>query len=543
MDFTNYGKEIQGLAGEMMELPRKRGEGYMESCRRMVEIGKEKQDAYLLGFAYYCLAECYLCLNDHQNLVICLAEGIINQQKSSQWNLLAKSHNVMGVDAFNRGNTTVALDQYVTALSYGEKYNFPYETALVNYNIGRLYMGFGEYGSAVRYLRNARDIFLDGTDEGDGKGSLANAYASLGRCSLFQGNLEEAVEYREKICAIGKQAEEGGDFILIQGLFARIEQEQGREQERDQYIENIRKKLEGLQVFLDSHEEIFDFLDFLLEIGKYEELHRMFPGLKSMAKATGITHLKMELLRRQAEYFRAVQDRGNYLEICAKLYEEGRLLKEENIGVIHQSTELRFSLEKARKKERKLLKEKEILRERSEKDALTGLPNRYKLNDYASKIFDKARGHGELLGIGIFDVDYFKQYNDAYGHQAGDRCLMEIGKILAELMGRDKDIFCARYGGDEFIIILYGKTDEEALDLAKGLREKMLDLKLEHKDSQVSEYVTVSQGICNSIPRHQNRMWDYLYAADKALYRVKKKRKNSICLTHGGDSNEESVVL
>ncbi|MCI9492755.1 MAG: GGDEF domain-containing protein [Lachnospiraceae bacterium] len=541
MDFTNYRKEVQKLAEEMMELRQERGEAYMESCRKMVEIGKEEEDAYLLGFAYYCMAEYYLCQNDHQSLVICLAEGIVNQQRSSQWNLLVRSHNVMGIDAFNRGNTAVALDQYITAISYGEKYGFCYETAKVNYNIGRLYMGFGEYGAAVRYLRKAQDIFLEHTGKESGKGSLANAYASLGRCSLFQGNLKEAIEYEGKITAMGKQAEAGSDFFLSQGLFARIRQEQGQEKARDGYIKNIRKKLEGQQSFLECHEEIFDFLDFLLEIGKYEELQKLFPRLGDMAKATGITHLKMELLRRQAEYFRAVQNRGDYLEICAKIYEGGRLLKEENIGAIHQSIELRFSLEKARKKERKLIKEKEILQERSEKDALTGLPNRYKLNDYAAKIFDKARERHKLLAIEIFDVDYFKQYNDAYGHQAGDICLMEIGKVLDEFMQRDENIFCARYGGDEFIIIYYGKTDEEALDLAKELRGRMLGLKLEHKDSQVSDYVTVSQGICNSIPKYQNRMWDYLYAADKALYRVKKKRKNSICLIHGDE--EESVVL
>ena len=61
------------------------------------------------------------------------------------------------------------------------------------------------------------------------------------------------------------------------------------------------------------------------------------------------------------------------------------------------------------------------------------------------------------------------------------------------------------------------------------------------RNAPASCNVTVSQGICNSIPKYQNRMWDYLYAADKALYRVKKKRKNSICLIHGDE--EESVVL
>ena len=213
------------------------------------------------------------------------------------------------------------------------------------------------------------------------------------------------------------------------------------------------------------------------------------------------------------------------------------------MGVIHHSTRLRFSLKEARLKEETLIKEKKELQERSEKDALTGLPNRYKLNDFAGKIFDKASENQECLSIEIFDVDYFKQYNDTYGHQAGDNCLQKIGAILKELMERDRDIFCARYGGDEFIIIYYGKTDKEILTLAGELRQRISELKIEHKGSQVSEYVTVSQGIRNSVPTHQNRMWDFLYAADGALYNVKRKQKNSICLIHKIEDNAESVIL
>ena len=329
MDFTNYGKEVQDLAEEMYRLRLGKDGAYMESCRKLAEIGKKENDSRLLGFAYYYLAESYLCLNDHHNLVLCLAESIVNQQKTSQWDLLIRSHNVMGVDAYNRGNTTVALDQYITALSYGEKYKFPYETALVNCNIGRLYMGFGEYSSAIRYLEKARDSFYDYRDDFFGRGNLANAYASLGRCSLFQNKLEEAVEYEGKIRGLGGEDEDGIDFFVSQGLFARICHQKGELQERDQYIRGMIKKLDEVKSFTGSHEELFDFLDFLLEIGKYEELREVFPRLEVMAEESGITHLKMELMRRQAEYYRAVQDRENYLEVCARLYEEGQILREE----------------------------------------------------------------------------------------------------------------------------------------------------------------------------------------------------------------------
>lgn len=543
MDFTNYGKEVRELAEEMHRLRFGKDGAHMESCRKLVELGKKEDDCRLLGFAYYYLAESYLCLNDHHNLVLCLAESIVNQQRSSQWDLLIRSHNLMGVDAYNRGNTTVALDQYITALSYGEKYHFPYETALVNCNIGRLYMGFGEYSSAIRYLEKARDAFCIYREDFFGRGNLENTYASLGRCSLFQHKLEEAVEYEGKIRGLGQKEENGIDFFISQGLIARIRHQQGNGPERDKYIGDMIQKLDEIRFFTGSHEELFDFLDFLLEIGKYQELQQVFPRLEIMAEETGITHLKMELMRRQAEYYRAVQDRGNYLEACAKLYEEGQVLKEENVGVLHWSTELRLNLEKARKKERKLLKEQRILKERSEKDALTGLANRYKLNDFAEKVFEKAKENQEMLSIEIFDVDYFKQFNDTYGHQAGDRCLEQIGKILDGFMQQDEDVFCARYGGDEFIMIYYGKTDEEVLGLAHRLRQEILDLKLENTGSPVSEYVTVSQGIRNSIPTYQSRMWDFLYGADGALYNVKRKQKNGICLINRNEDNTESVIV
>lgn len=541
MDFTGYGGEIRELVKEIAECRCRKGGAYMENCKKLIKIGRDSRDSYLLGFACYYQAEGYFCLNDYQNMINSLTEGIVNQLEASQWRLLVRSHNAMGIDAVNRGNATVALDQYITALAYGKKYEYPYETALVNSNVGRLYMSFGEYDAAVHYLKKASQTFWNYRDDFFGKINLATAYASLGRCSLFRKNLKEAEEYEEKIHQAGKEAE--FNYFMTRGLSAKIRHEQGRWQERDQYIENIVQNLKGFQTLIDSHEDVFDFLDFLLEIKKYQELEKVFPKLDRMAEESGITNLKIELLRRQAVYYRAVQERENYLEVCARLYEESEILKEEGVSVFHRATELRFSLERARKKEKELLKEKQILQERSEKDALTGLANRYKLNDYTGKIFDKARERQDMLSVEIFDVDYFKQYNDTYGHQAGDDCLKEIGKILGGLMQRDQNIFCARYGGDEFIVIYYGKTDEEILSLSKELRQKVLDLKLEHKESQESEYLTISQGIRSGIPEHQHRMWDYLCAADKALYCVKKKKKNSICLIHRNEENAESVIV
>lgn len=100
------------------------------------------------------------------------------------------------------------------------------------------------------------------------------------------------------------------------------------------------------------------------------------------------------------------------------------------------------------------------LLEKSETDALTRLANRFRLNDYLDQVFEKALSEQTPLAMEILDIDYFKQYNDNYGHQAGDECIKRIAKQL-ELMQNDM-IFCARYGGDEFIILYQNMTEKRS---------------------------------------------------------------------------------
>lgn len=106
-------------------------------------------------------------------------------------------------------------------------------------------------------------------------------------------------------------------------------------------------------------------------------------------------------------------------------------------------------------------KENEILLMRSETDAMTGLANRYRLTDHFDKALEKCRNQKKLLSVEILDVDCFKEYNDNYGHQAGDECIQAIASLLKK-MEEDEPVFCARYGGDEFIIIYSGVEAESA---------------------------------------------------------------------------------
>ena len=134
----------------------------------------------------------------------------------------------------------------------------------------------------------------------------------------------------------------------------------------------------------------------------------------------------------------------------------------------------------------------------------------------------------EPFAVEILDIDYFKEYNDNYGHQAGDVCILAIAEELQKMQG--ERIFCAPFRRDEFIIIYKQMTEEEVFEEAGGLRERILARRIAHAYSKALPVVTISQGICWDIPGEENRSWDFLHAADEMLYRVKKRSRNNISM-------------
>ena len=102
-------------------------------------------------------------------------------------------------------------------------------------------------------------------------------------------------------------------------------------------------------------------------------------------------------------------------------------------------------------------------------------------------------------------------------------------------MEKKGHILCARYGGDEFIVLYEDCTKERVLELAEELKQTIMGLELEHRYSQALPIVTVSQGICYDVPQSERKVWDFLHTADKMLYKGKKISRNSICIGHYGE--------
>jgi diguanylate cyclase (GGDEF)-like protein/PAS domain S-box-containing protein len=158
-------------------------------------------------------------------------------------------------------------------------------------------------------------------------------------------------------------------------------------------------------------------------------------------------------------------------------------------------------------------------------DGLTQIANRRCFDERIIYEWQRLHREKQPLSLLMFDVDYFKRYNDYYGHQLGDQCLLRISQAANQLLCRPADLV-ARYGGEEFIVILPNTNIEGAITVAKNLHEVIADLQIPHRDSDVSDVVTISMGIASDIPKLERSPYVLINQADQALYYAKQQGRN-----------------
>jgi len=162
-------------------------------------------------------------------------------------------------------------------------------------------------------------------------------------------------------------------------------------------------------------------------------------------------------------------------------------------------------------------------------DSLTQLANRRRLDEYLQREWRRAVREQTPLSLILCDIDYFKNYNDSYGHQAGDDCLQQVAEALSRTVKRASDLV-ARYGGEEFTVILPNTPVEGAMQIACLIQQNLQALKIVHPQSAVNEYVTLSIGVSNTVPTPQDSPEKLINVADNALYEAKREGKNRIIL-------------
>ena len=168
----------------------------------------------------------------------------------------------------------------------------------------------------------------------------------------------------------------------------------------------------------------------------------------------------------------------------------------------------------------------DLLAELANLDSL-GILNRRGFDQKLAVEWNRAKRHGTSLALIWLDTDFFKAYNDHYGHPQGDACLRKVVSALQAVLRRASD-FLARWGGDEFMAILADTPLNEAVNVAEKMRSQVAELAIPHKYSEVAPYVTISLGVASRVPGDNDSADDLVNDTDAALYRAKGAGRNRV---------------
>ena len=158
-------------------------------------------------------------------------------------------------------------------------------------------------------------------------------------------------------------------------------------------------------------------------------------------------------------------------------------------------------------------------------DGLTQIANRRRFDDYLSLEWQRHQREQNPLALILIDIDYFKRYNDSYGHQGGDDCLVRVAQAIAQVPQRPTDLV-ARYGGEEFVVILSNTDTQGALKVAQAIQDAIADLAIPHENSMISDHITLSLGVASLIPTSDQSLGNLIAYADQALYTAKKEGRD-----------------
>ena len=177
-------------------------------------------------------------------------------------------------------------------------------------------------------------------------------------------------------------------------------------------------------------------------------------------------------------------------------------------------------------------RQRDALRALSLTDSLTGVANRRCFNETMDKEWRRCARAGQTVSLILADLDFFKQYNQAYGHQAGDACLQQVSAAMQHCSARPPDLL-ARYGGEEFVVLLPQENLPGAAAVAQRILGAVRQLALPHERSGVGAHVTLSMGVASMLPADSGDPGTLIRAADARLYRAKASGRDRYCQADG----------
>lgn len=476
---------------------------------------------YGQALAHVYLAGHFQMLQDDETYHFHLDTAANIARHKNYFDVLMEYYRIKGQEYIHICDEITALSMYLEGLKIAIEINDGASCAMFYNYIGETFYISGASEDAVQYYLKAVDA-ANGVEGKAVEFNVKTSYICLTHIYCAMREKEKAAQYCEaarnvpcKAAILPLLYEEAEIRILLL--------ESNREkalQKTEQFIEGLERKKGDAVVLKPVYLVLMELL-LSVEHKAYAKwcMDRMDELYRKTHQNTRI-RIK-ELHVHYAELF-GIEDSKCYEDFYFAM-QEGEAVTRKTTG---ESLKNLIALYEAEKEHDRIAEERTDLQTAVNTDELTGISNRRYLSKLVSKMLQDKQI--DALGYIMVDVDFFKEYNDYYGHSKGDLLLVEVARILNANL--PEEAYAARYGGDEFSCLFINKSDEEIVAFVRRVQKEVKDRGLEHMRSGISKSLTLSFGIYNEKNLRDEDVDMIVKKADKALYQAKKQGRNTFAI-------------
>ncbi len=481
------------------------------------------------AYALYCIAElCYREFKYKKSLKF-LQKGyevlnyVTDEEQRIDYCIL------LGIIYTKLGNEQKAFDYFLDGMELSQKKNDYLRQGMLYCNIATLYAKLGAYQEALKHfylekqcyqqlikaeiqVQNDQSLYLGLTI------NIGLTFCSLKNYKLAASILEEVEQ------EIAKHEEHLQSFYALKAktYFGLKNLEVGIN-----YASLFLELARGKQDIIDNYDDAIDIFYRLLHSCCWDVAASYLVLLKKTAFTIRAEEYQRKYYDALLQYELQIKEERGFTKNFIKFLAIEEIQEKEFREMKRNHLRDKKMIDSTTQLKKKIMQNLNVIKEQAEKDPLTQLANRYCLNEYCEKHFRLALEKGHSIGVDVLDIDYFKQYNDTFGHLHGDQCLIQVADALREAAG---EYFIARFGGDEFFIVFYDISTKQILEVAKNLQIALKKRCIHQVDGLPYDWLTVSQGIVNVVPKAGQTMSDLIHSADNALYKGKSQARNTISL-------------
>ena len=497
-------------------------------CCELLEQGKQSGNDYDIAYAYLYMGDACFSLGkvDEALKYLMMSEKV--QKHNGFDELRMKTYNIIGVIYFNMGDELLSLDYYHAAMELARKYNDTELQGMIYNNVGVLLTNAGDHAKATQYYEKAYEYFNCESDEDNEPAcGMFRLYMNVSEGLRNEKHYAKNKAYLDEVMkTINTDLLVPMDKIKLVHAYGMLYYETGEYEKAFDMCVKAVALCENNMNDIDSFDEYRDIVELLINMDKIGHIHEMLEGLSDMAEKADIDRRRIQVCRLRIQIYEKTGEKEKYAEQLRIYYQLRKRINVERNDIIISAIDNRCRLEDERKENKRLNKDNMKLLHESEIDELTGIYNRLAFRRRYDRMYKYALRNAHTYCMGIFDIDFFKVYNDSYGHIRGDKCLKKVAEILRHTSAGD---FCvARYGGDEFIFMAYDVSEEKVRDFLNRLVENIRNeaIAFEAKPDGTDK-VTISAGaIIQQNASEDTLITDLLKQADKTLYEVKQAGKD-----------------